>query len=443
MVRTEAIGVIPPKFANIEIKPIWRTIAKAESDKRQTRDSRSDSKWARGYLSNPHYYGFLFESAVNELLDLKGVDCRTQFDNGVDFRLWGVPIDCKSTVRMKLPAVRETEWQRHSAKIWIFGKIDDNNATIHGWMTTGDFDQWHKKANLRSGENRIPRVAEMRNIKELQSNSIGSNLLRYPGGKGTICKPILNAMDFDHGLFRPEFYVEPFVGGGSMLFQLLKGGMLDGVNIWINDLDKSLIQLYVSIRDRPQELINSIVRFMPTIDLWMQAKEQDGKIDDDVAAGFAKLVLHYCSHGGLGYVAGGPQGGNSEAKQLASKYPIGCRWNPAALIRRIRWISPLLKGARITNMSVFDMVLPSGAFVFADPPYFGAGESLYRHSFDLEKHQQLAACLSAHDGKVVLTYDDCKPIRDLYPDFNFVTFEMKTGNNHSDRKYREAVITNY
>jgi len=70
---------------------------------------------------------------------------------------------------------------------------------------------------------------------------------RYAGGKFYARKLILN--------FIPKHsnYLEPFAGGGSIFFAKEK------VNTnWLNDIDKELINCYLTIRDYPDQLIEKL-----------------------------------------------------------------------------------------------------------------------------------------------------------------------------------------
>lgn len=68
---------------------------------------------------------------------------------------------------------------------------------------------------------------------------------RYAGGKFYARKLILEHVP-PH-----EFYVEPFAGGGSIFFAKSKVKFNQ-----LNDIDPELVNVYITIRDFPEELIN-------------------------------------------------------------------------------------------------------------------------------------------------------------------------------------------
>lgn len=60
------------------------------------------------------------------------------------------------------------------------------------------------------------------------------------------------------------------------------------------------------------------------------------------------------------------------------------------------------------------------ATLFIDPPYVTKGKALYRCYFTEEDHRRLAFLLEClYQGMpgadIVLTYDDCELIREIYP----------------------------
>ena len=82
---------------------------------------------------------------------------------------------------------------------------------------------------------------------------ICSPVIKWAGGK-TQLLPIINER-LPNDLHNIETYIEPFIGGGSVLFNIVP--RLQNVkNIYINDLNHKLINVYNVIKDKPNELIN-------------------------------------------------------------------------------------------------------------------------------------------------------------------------------------------
>ncbi len=68
---------------------------------------------------------------------------------------------------------------------------------------------------------------------------------RYAGGKFYARNLILEQIP-EHSCF-----IEPFAGGASIFFAKPKAQ-----HNWLNDIDESLINTYLTIRDEPQALID-------------------------------------------------------------------------------------------------------------------------------------------------------------------------------------------
>ena len=80
---------------------------------------------------------------------------------------------------------------------------------------------------------------------------------------------------------------------------------------------------------------------------------------------------------------------------------------------------------------------------YCDPPYYKA-EDCYTVAFSKEDHQRLHDALLRCRGKVMVSYNDCAFIRELYQEF--YVFLVKRPNSMSHKKgsqYVELVITNY
>lgn len=82
--------------------------------------------------------------------------------------------------------------------------------------------------------------------------------VKWAGGKRRLL-PVIDSIvngAFSSGV---RTYVEPFVGGGAVLFRVLSGG--HGVKTVASDLNGDLITVYAVVRDRPGEL-NAMLKAM-------------------------------------------------------------------------------------------------------------------------------------------------------------------------------------
>lgn len=82
---------------------------------------------------------------------------------------------------------------------------------------------------------------------------------------------------------------------------------------------------------------------------------------------------------------------------------------------------------------------------YCDPPYYET-EGYYAVVFRKEDHVRLRDTLASCKGKWMVSYNDCKYVRELYKDFHILSFTRI--NNLAQRydsgcEYPEVIITNY
>lgn len=90
---------------------------------------------------------------------------------------------------------------------------------------------------------------ECRNGKLLQ----GKPFLKWVGGKTQLLEEIRKYYPFDE---KTTKYAEPFIGGGAVLFDILKTYDLESV--YISDINPELINAYKVVRDNVEELIENL-----------------------------------------------------------------------------------------------------------------------------------------------------------------------------------------
>lgn len=81
--------------------------------------------------------------------------------------------------------------------------------------------------------------------------------IKWVGGKGQLISQLNSLLPHDFQKWDDVTYIEPFVGGGAMLFHLLSHypNIRRAV---INDINRDLTTCYEIVRDKPQELISAL-----------------------------------------------------------------------------------------------------------------------------------------------------------------------------------------
>lgn len=114
-------------------------------------------------------------------------------------------------------------------------------------------------------------------------------------------------------------------------------------------------------------------------------------------------------------------------------------------LRDIWGCSHRLKDVVLENKDFEELIAARNdpqALIYCDPPYYEA--ECYTVEFPRSDHQRLHDALAAHRGFVMVSYNNCAYIRELYDDFYI--YEVERPNSQSKKKsdrYQEYIMTNY
>lgn len=104
-----------------------------------------------------------------------------------------------------------------------------------------------------------------------------------------------------------------------------------------------------------------------------------------------------------------------------------------------------LAGVVIENKDFEDLIRQydrEDAWIYCDPPYFEA--ECYEVDFPKENHQRLHDVLLECKGYVMVSYNYCNYISELYKEFYiFRTVRPNSMSQKAGSEYEEAIITNY
>ena len=141
-------------------------------------------------------------------------------------------------------------------------------------------------------------------------------------------------------------------------------------------------------------------------------------------------------------------------KLLRYSYSSGCKsyasqpFDLRRLFSLIRELENRMANVVIENQDFETLIRhydrPDG-FFYADPPYF-ASEEMYDTEFDWNDHVRLRDTLANVKGKFLLSYNDCKEIRDLYDGFSVFDFSRihsMAQRYSAGKEFKELLIGNY
>ena len=241
--------------------------------------------------------------------------------------------------------------------------------------------------------------------------------LRYPGSKRRLASYIKQALEIN--CFKPELYVEAFVGGGSVALQLLQSALVE--KIILIDRDPWVASFWQTVFFDTEWLIDRIETAVVSLDVWTAMKASTPQSVREQA--WACFFLNRTSFSGILEQRVGPLGGRSQE----SAYKIDCRFQRQTQIGRIQKIAAFRNQvAAIWSMS-WDQGLEkihqeqglgklptNNVFFYFDPPFFEKADALYRFYFKDKDHLQLRDALLNLQDKWILSYDSAAQVEALY-----------------------------
>ena len=247
--------------------------------------------------------------------------------------------------------------------------------------------------------------------------------LRYPGGKGKLAqfmKAIVRANSLSDGR-----YVEPYSGGAGVAWELLITGVVRRVSI--NDISLPVFAFWHSVLNEADDLCR-LIRDRPlTVEEWDKRKEIFRRPEevDYLELGFSFFFLNRTNRSGI--LNGGVIGGRNQT----GKWKIDARFNRAALISRIQKIASLRSRIELTKLDAVEFIKSNAerfrgrTLLYIDPPYFEKGRFLYHDAYRAEDHAAVAKAVIDLKGlNWVVSYDDVRPIHDLYAEAPWLQYTL-------------------
>lgn len=244
-----------------------------------------------------------------------------------------------------------------------------------------------------------------------------------------------------------ERYLEPFVGGGAVLFYVLKN--YKPKKVFIFDINEELINTYEVIKNDVENLIIELKKLkqLHNKEHYYKIRAEDPKLLSSLTRASRFIYLNKTCFNGLYRV-------NSKG---GFNVPMGSYKNPSILNEDdLKEISKLLKKVKIIKGDFSECLkyVKKEDFIYFDPPYYplkkGQSFTTYTKGNFLDKEQkQLKEVFSKLDKKgckVMLSNSDTKFIKNLYKDYK-ISFVQATRMINCDGKGRgkinEIVVTNY
>ena len=246
-------------------------------------------------------------------------------------------------------------------------------------------------------------------------------------------------------------YLEPFLGGGAVMFDLLTKE--SNLKCNVSDLNSDLVLAYITIRDRLEKLIESLENHSKNYHkdstvYYYEVRNQEPK--NQIEKVSRLLFLNKTCFNGLYRV-------NSKGK---FNVPLGRYTNPNIVNKEnLQAVSKTLQSGKIKiSCRDFSSIIKDakkGDFVYFDPPYQPVSDTANFTSYthrdftedDLERLADLANQLNSKGCNVMLSNSNSKTVKKLFSS-GWKIKEIKANraiNSNSQKRtgHKEIIIKNY
>lgn len=277
-------------------------------------------------------------------------------------------------------------------------------------------------------------------------------LVKWAGGKRSIMNQIL-----PHFPNEFENYHEPFAGGLSVFAALYNDTRLHGKTCYLSDIMAPLMNVYVTVQTRPEELIAELrdEKYANSADNFALCRERFNALKgsdslggaDEVELAALFLYLNRTCFNGM----------YRENSRGLFNVPFGRQSNPTVcndqLIMEAHRVfagdSPRVTFWSRNFLDSESRMLP-GDLVYMDPPYHDTFTAYTKSTFGEVEQQQVRAMmdrLTTRGCKVIVSNSDTPFVRDLYRSYRVIDISVKRVINSkaSERKTvkSELLIVNY
>ena len=266
--------------------------------------------------------------------------------------------------------------------------------------------------------------------------------LKWAGGKKRLLPELIARLPESFAA-----YHEPHVGSGALFFELASRGVL--AQVYLSDVNQSLIDTYVAVRDQVEEVISILKKHQKKHDrdYYYVVRAIDPSRLPLAGRAARVIYLNRTCYNGL----------YRENKAGQFNVPFGRYTNPTICdVINLHSVSRALNEidiARRGYASVLERAAP-GDFVYFDPPYYplsatSSFTAYDRNGFTEDDQQNLRdvfAALARRGVCVMLSNSDTPLIRKLYADFRIDrVLARRSINSKGNRrgKIAELIIRNY
>ena len=274
-------------------------------------------------------------------------------------------------------------------------------------------------------------------------------VLKWVGGKRELIPEI---REYYKDL-KPNKYIEPFFGGGSVYFDIIKTyGVKYRENSIINDVNTDLIEMYRNIKSHPEEIIyhcKELEKDYYKYDYY-HIRDRFNGIDREknevekytgIVRSSSLILLNRTCFNGLYRVN----------KKGLFNVPKGSYKNPRIVdqenLKKLSSLLPKIENIRNTQFDNIEEI-EKGDLVYFDPPYHPLNETSsftsYSGSFGRDEQIRLRDYFKELNDigvNVILSNSSSSFIKEIYNDFNVL--EVYCSRNINSRSKKRGKIAEY
>lgn len=232
-------------------------------------------------------------------------------------------------------------------------------------------------------------------------------------------------------------YIEPFVGGGALLFEVMPNRAI------INDINEELINAYIVIKENVEELIEHLKSHKNTAEYYYKIRSLNPKNLNSVERASRFIYLNKTCFNGL----------YRENSKGEFNVPFGRYKNPKILDEEnLRAVSEYLNSAYIKiyskNYTEVCEFADKGDFIYLDPPYYPLNKTssftkYTKYDFTVEDQIQLSEVFKELDRKgcyLILSNSNTEFIKNLYSGFEIIPIQANRFiNSKPERRKKENI----
>ncbi len=103
----------------------------------------------------------------------------------------------------------------------------------------------------------MPIFARNEKLMRMNTKNACKPFVKWVGGKSQLIPDLMQRLPKDFSLWEEAVYVEPFVGGGAMMFWMLQ--TFPNIRaVYINDINEKLMTTYRVVKDAPERLLSAL-----------------------------------------------------------------------------------------------------------------------------------------------------------------------------------------